>query len=69
MNYMKLYLRANKKRRIKSLMALMGVTPSLIARNYGVRLSTISHVIRGTHKSKRAENAIADALGQSWEKI
>ncbi|WP_446745937.1 helix-turn-helix domain-containing protein [Sphingomonas sp. OTU376] len=49
--------------RIKSALALKGLTLSSIARDLGVAPGTVSIVSRGFRRSRRIETAIATALG------
>ncbi|RZJ19393.1 MAG: hypothetical protein EON91_01525 [Brevundimonas sp.] len=55
--------------RIKSALGLKGLTLSDIARSLDVTPSTVSIVSRGHRRSRRIEQAIADALGSSPAQI
>lgn len=55
--------------RIKSALSLKRISLSDIARSLAVTPSTVSIVSRGFRRSRRVEQAIADALGQRPEEI
>ena len=55
--------------RIKSALGLKRISLSDIARSLAVTPSTVSIVSRGFRRSRRVEQAIADALGQRPEEI
>ncbi|WP_416358903.1 helix-turn-helix domain-containing protein [Brevundimonas aurantiaca] len=55
--------------RIKSALSLKHISLSDIARSLAVTPSTVSIVSRGYRRSRRVEQAIADALGQRPEEI
>lgn len=56
-------------RKIKALMILKGVKSIDIARKLGVSHVTVSVVLTGKGKSRRIQQAIADALGVSFHDI
>jgi len=49
--------------RIRAALALKGITLSAIARELDVKPTTITIVSKGYRRSRRIEQAIADALG------
>lgn len=55
--------------RIKSALSLKRISLSDIARSLAVTPSTVSIVSRGFRRSRRVEQAIADALGQRPEEM
>lgn len=56
-------------RKIKSLMVLKGITQTNIAAQLGVSRSTVACVVNGHGKSRRIQQAIADALGEKYERL
>jgi Ner family transcriptional regulator len=55
--------------RIKFRLRANGTSLADIARNLGVSRSVVSRVCKGTGKSPRISQAIADALGESVESL
>ena len=51
--------------RIRAALALKGITLTSIARKLDVKPTTITIVSKGYRRSKRIEQAIADAIGTS----
>lgn len=58
-----------KHARIKSALSLKRISLSDIARSLAVTPSTVSIVSRGFRRSRRVEQAIAQALGQTPEEV
>lgn len=58
-----------KHARIKSALCLKRISLSDIARSLAVTPSTVSIVSRGFRRSRRVEQAIAQALGQAPEEV
>nr|WP_316627692.1 helix-turn-helix domain-containing protein [uncultured Brevundimonas sp.] len=58
-----------KHARIKSALSLKRISLSDIARSLAVTPSTVSIVSRGFRRSRRVEQAIAQALGQAPEEV
>jgi DNA-binding transcriptional regulator LsrR (DeoR family) len=56
-------------RQIKALMFLRDVRPSDIAARLNVTTAALTRTLRGQVKSRRIRQAIADALGKSYEGI
>lgn len=52
-------------KRIRAALALKGITLTSIARKLDVKPTTITIVSKGYRRSKRIEQAIADAIGTS----
>ncbi len=59
----------NKVRRIKAAMALAGVCNMDICRKLGVSATWVSLVLNGKASSERVRKAIADAVGQPYERL
>jgi transcriptional regulator with XRE-family HTH domain len=55
--------------KIKSKMILKKISQAQIAEELGIDRSTVSGVVNGYRKSRRIQKAIADALGESYEKL
>ena len=56
-------------RKIKSLMALKGITVTEIAHKAGVSRTWVSLVIHKNKPSKRIRKAIVDAVGKKYEEL
>lgn len=54
-------------RKIKALMVLKGITQTDIAKHLGVSRCTVTCVVNGHGRSRRIQQAIADALGEKYE--
>lgn len=56
-------------RKIKALLVLHGITQTEIAARAGLSRCTVTYVVNGHGKSRRVQKAIADALGEDYEKL
>lgn len=62
-------VRIKRHERIKMRLRLAGTSLAQIARDLGVRSTTVASVSRGTSHSRRIEATIARALGTGPEKL
>ena len=58
-----------KPNEIKSLMILKGIKQTDIARKLNLDRCTVSGAVNGLRKSRRVQQAIADALGKNYETL
>lgn len=56
-------------KKIRARLLMKGITLAEIARGLGVSRTWVSLVVNGHKKSRRIQEAIADALGVSYESL
>lgn len=54
---------------IRGLLAMRKITGRRIAESIGVTESYVSHVLAGRNKNRRVQQAVADALGMTFEEL
>lgn len=54
---------------IKSLLVLNGIKQSEIAKQLGMKRGSVSGAINGLRKSRRVQQAVADALGKDYKTL
>lgn len=56
-------------REIRAALILRGVTLESIAQSLGVTGVAVSRAVYGQSRSRRIEQALADALGRTWDDV